>query len=244
MHKVILTLLFCGCLGQAWSQDSVPLNYDEAPLEVVEIDKEQLESYRNDPDFDYEVVKTERTIWDDFMDWLGNLFLRFFEWIFGAEKAVGFLATFLRVVPYLLLGILIFILIKFFLKVNANAMRQAKKDSSTVTLSEEEHLIRNEDIQALIRKALADNDYCLAIRYYYLFLLQKMSDQELIDWQLQKTNDDYLKELRTQELKGPFKTITRLYDYIWYGSFALDKAKYQQAERAFIHLQKTLERHA
>jgi len=67
-----------------------------------------------------------------------------------------------------------------------------------------------------------------------------MTDKELIDWQLQKTNDDYLKELGSTKLQEPFKTITRLYDYIWYGNFDLDELKYMKAEHAFVQLQKTL----
>ncbi|NHF61311.1 DUF4129 domain-containing protein [Flavobacteriaceae bacterium TP-CH-4] len=244
MQQLLFVLLFGLSLSASLGQDTIPITYDWEPLEVVEISEDRLEAYRNDPAFDYEVVKTERTWWDDFKEWLGNVLLRFFEWVFGAEKAVGFLANFIRIIPYILLGVLIFILIKFFLKANANAMELAKKDESLVVLSEEEHLIKNEDIQVLIQKALTAKDYRLAIRYYYLFILQKMSAKNLIEWQLQKTNDDYLEELQSKELKGPFRTITRLYDYIWYGSFSLDEAKYQRAERAFQKLQQTLDRNA
>jgi len=221
-------------------QDSLEVRYDDALLVSKQITDEDLLTYRDDPSYDYEVVKAQRTWWDDFKDWLGNQLLRFFEWLFGGENAVGYLAAFLRIIPYILLAILIFILIKFFLNVNANALRQSKKDGAYVTLSEEEHLIKNEDIQELIRKALTDKNYRLAIRYYYLYTLQVMTDKNLIDWQLQKTNDDYLKELKRTELKEPFRTITRLYDYIWYGNFDMDEAKYIKAEHAFIQLQKTL----
>ena len=119
-------------------------------------------------------------------------------------------------------------------------MWQAKKDDAYVSLSEEEHIIKNEDIQELIRKALAERNFRLAVRYYYLFTLQLMTDKNLIDWQLQKTNDDYLKELKGTRLQEPFRTITRLYDYIWYGNFDLDEVKYMKAESAFVQLQKTL----
>ncbi len=244
MLRLLFVFICVAFLGPVFAQEALPVQYDSVALDVKEIDEEQMAAYRKDPKLNYEEVKIKRTWWDDFKEWIGNLFLRFFEWIYGAEKAVGALAVFLRALPYVLLAVLIFILIKFFLKVNANAMREAKKEASLVSLSEEEHIIKNEDIQELIRKAIANNDYRLAIRYYYLFTLQKMTDRELIDWQLQKTNEDYLKEIEAQELKTPFRTITRLYDYIWYGGFSLDQKKYNKAEHVFLELQRTLDKYA
>lgn len=227
--------------GPLWGQEkSEEIQFDDAPLVEHSITENDLQSYRDNPDFDYEVLEKKRTWWDDFKDWFLNLLLRFFQWLFGGAKAVGYLAVFLKLAPYILLGILIFILIKFFLNVNANRLQLAKKEDAFVSLSEEEHIIKNADIPELIRKALSDKNYRLAIRYYYLLILQLMSDKELINWELQKTNSDYLKELSTSNFQVPFETITRLYDYIWYGNFDLDELKYLKAEHDFVKLQKTL----
>lgn len=222
-------------------QDSTAVLYDTAPLQLKEISTKDLDTYRNDPDFNYEVITTKIGWWEDFKTWLGNLFLRFFEWLFGVEEAVGMLASFFRVVPYLLLAILIFVLIRFFINVNSRALIHSKKNHPLVSLSEEEHIIKNEDIQSLIEQALAAKNYRLAIRYYYLHILKLMSDREIIDWQLQKTNDDYLNEIDKLDIKRSFTKITRLYDYIWYGNFAIDEPKYQRAETVFSNLQKNLE---
>ena len=116
----------------------------------------------------------------------------------------------------------------------------AKKNLSNVTLSEEEHIIKNEDIQQLIENALEDKNYRLAVRYYYLYILKIISEKELIDWQLQKTNDDYQKELSQSKYATPFVTITRLYDYIWYGDFTIDESKYNKAAEEFIKLQNSI----
>lgn len=221
--------------------DSVPINYDTAPLHIKKISDDDLQKYKNDPKFDYEIVKVESTWWDDFKTWLWNLLLRFFEWIFGIDEAVGALAIFLRILPYLLLAILLFLLIKFFLSVNARAPIDSQGDQAFVGLSEEEQIIKNEDIEELIKRALAEKNYRLAIRYYYLLILQLMSDKELIRWETQKTNRDYLKEIKKPGLQQPFTKITRLYDYIWYGDFSIDEAKYQKAALTFSSLQKIIQ---
>ncbi len=238
--NLFLLFLLMASLHRMCGQDSISPPYDTDPLEKREISDAQMERYANDADFDYTETKNENNAWNRFTAWLGNLFLKLFEWIFGAEKAVGMLAGFLRIVPYLLLGVLLFILIKFFLKVNANAMKRSEHGTDNVILSEEERILKNEDIWALVQKALAAADYRLAIRYYYLLILQKMSSKELIDWQPQKTNDDYLRELKADRHQKPFRTITRLYDYIWYGSFSLNEEKYRKAEKAFSTLHKNL----
>ncbi len=207
----------------------------------LQVEEEQLEQFRNNPDFDYTVVKsTAPDWWISFKNWIGNILLEFFEWLFGVEKAAGAFSTFLKVLPYVLLAVLLFILIKFFLSVNARAVIHAKKNQSIVALSEEEHIIKNEDIQQLIASALAQKDYRLAVRYYYLYMLQLMSEKELIVWELQKTNEDYTIELKQQDLVAPFATSTRLYNYFWYGEFPIDETKYKKAEAKFLSLKQLL----
>lgn len=222
-------------------QDSLIVKYDTERLEPKKISEEDLNKFKNDPKFDYEIIESNPTWWDDFLTWLWNLFLRFFEWIFGVEAAAGALATFLRILPYLLLVLLLYLLIRVFVT-NARTPFHTQQNKAYVSLSEEEHIIKNEDIQVLIQKALDDKNYRLAVRYYYLYILQLMSDKELIDWQLQKTNHDYENEIKKPDLKKAFTKITRLYDYVWYGDFDIDEPQYQRAEVIFSNLQKTLKK--
>lgn len=240
MYRLLVFFLFCGVFvfSNIVQQDSLIVKYDSEPLEIKKIQEEGLHAYTNNSDFDYEIIKQDISWWDDFKTWLGNIFLKFFEWLFGVEEAIGYLAIFFRIIPYILLVLLLLLLIKFFLNVNSRAIINAKKNQALVSLSEEEHIIKNEDIQQLIQKALTDKNYRLAVRYYYLYILQLMTEKELITWELQKTNDDYLNEIKKQDLKQPFTKITRLYDYIWYGNFDIDEAKYSRAEAAFSSLQK------
>ena len=228
-------------LSSFCQKDSLALQYDERKIVKKDITAQDIEVYKNDPDFNYEVVQNNAPEWwIAFKNWAGNVLLRFFEWLFGVNKASGVLSLFLEVLPYVLLVVLVFILIKFFLNVNARAISYAKKNQAAVAMSEEEHIIKNEDIQQLIQEALANDNYRLAVRYYYLYLLQIMTERELINWEIQKTNEDYLNELEQEHLQHPFRKITRLYDYIWYGEFPIDQEKYQKAENSFLSLKQLL----
>ncbi|WP_394749751.1 DUF4129 domain-containing protein [Spongiimicrobium salis] len=230
----------------AWAnipQDSTGVRYDDAPITLQEINEEDLSAYRDDPKFDYEPVQHEDSLWNDIKNWFLNLLAEFFQWLFGVEEAAGALAIFLRIIPYVLLGLLIYLLIRFFIKANSRAMLHSQKNQSVVGMSEEENIIKNENIHELIKNAIAAGDYRLAIRYYYLSILKLMSHKEYIAWEMQKTNDDYIKELKETDFKQSFARITHLYDYIWYGSFAIDESKFRKAEIAFSELQKAIDNH-
>ncbi|SHJ83901.1 DUF4129 domain-containing protein [Pseudozobellia thermophila] len=245
MRRLLYSFLATFIMGTAYAQqDSIAVAYDKTPLNLRHISDDDLQKYRNDPDFNYEIVNSDPSWWDDLKTWAGNVLLRLFEAIFGVERATGLLATFLKIVPYLLLVLLVYLLIKFFLKVNASNHRQARKSGNSVLLSEEEHIIRNEDIQKLIQEAVNDKNFRLAVRYYYLHILKLLSEKELIAWELQKTNSDYLKEIKGIDLRRQFSEITHLYDYIWYGDFPIDENRYHKAENAFLNLQKSVKANA
>lgn len=240
--RIVFCILFCFFTATlfAAAQDSTAVQFDDAPLQLKKITKEDIQSYKEDVDYNYTIVKSELTWWEDLKNWGYNLMNRIFAWIFGAGKAEGYLAVFLKALPYVLLGVLVFILIKFFLKVNSRRLANSNANENTVSLSEEEHIIKNEDIQELIKKALQEGNYRLAVRYYYLHILKLLSERELIAWELQKTNDDYQKELEKSAFSEHFDTITRLYDYVWYGGFTIDETKYNKAAIEFTTLQKNI----
>lgn len=243
MRNPFIIILLCTfyCVP-SWAQDSIAkVKKDTSDIRQIQIEESQLEQFRNNPDFNYEeALPKAPDWWISFKNWIANIVIKFFEWLFGVEKAVGAFNAFLQVLPYILLAVLLFILIKFFLSVNARAVMHAKKNQAIVALSEEEHIIKNEDIQQLIENAIGQKDYRLAVRYYYLYMLQLMSEKEFIVWELQKTNDDYKLELQKQELVQPFATSTRLYNYFWYGEFPIDETKYKKAEANFLSLKHLL----
>jgi len=242
-----LLLIFCFLffsLASFSQQDSLVVQYDTAPIEFKKISADDLSTYRDNPDYNYEVEVVENTWWNDVKAWFFNWYRRFMEWIFGVDAAVGAMAFFLKLIPYLLLFFLIFLLIRFFIHANLRNMKNAALQKSAVGLSEEENIIKNENIDDLIQQAIANTEYRLAVRYYYLQILKLLSEKEIITWELQKTNSDYLYELNQHDLKDPFATVTRWYDYIWYGDFEIDEIKYQKVAITFDALKNRLKKNA
>jgi len=223
-----------------FAQNDTLVKYDKSDIVPVQFQKSDLDTYKNDSKFNYEEVKTESTWFTDVINWFYNLLRRFFEWIFGVGNAEGYLAVFLEILPYLLLALFLYLVIRFFVRSNIQGKGKKNKNPNMVSLSEDEHIIKNEDIEQLIKNALSDKNYRLAIRYQYLFILQLLSEHEWIDWQQQKTNDDYLEELSTSPLLDDFGRATVLYDYVWYGEFELNWERYTKAETIFKSLKNAL----
>ena len=230
-----INLLFF-TLGVNAQQDSLKVQYDNSVVEQKKIDTKSLEKYKSDKEFNYDVKKREPSFLERVWNWTKRMLLKVLSWLFGVGAATGILAIIINILPYLIAAIVLFLLIKFFLKVNMNNLISGKTDKAVVNLSKEEELIKNEDLSLLIKDAIAQKNYRLAIRYYYLLVLQKLSKHDIIDWQQQKTNEDYIKEIQSNKLKDKFATSTYLYDFVWYGNFEINELEFSKAQIEFVKL--------
>ena len=77
-----------------------------------------------------------------------------------------------------------------------------------------------------IAKFERQGDFRSAVRYQFLFVLKKLSDKKQISWNPEKTNKDYLMELKAEHLKNEFSGLSYIFDYVWYGEFSIDEQAY------------------
>lgn len=240
MAKFVQCLLLL-YVGVAFSQqDSTKVVYDKSKRQPIIIEQENLTPYLNDDNFIYEFETKEYGWWEALKNWFNNVLRSFFEWLFGVDAAPKYLSAFLKFLPYLLLGVLLFLVIRFFIKYNSKSILFSKNNPNLVSLSEEERIIESANIEMLIKEALEQKNYRLAVRYYYLLILKLLKDRELIDWKLQKTNDDYLEELSNSVLRPQFEKVTNLYDYIWYGAFNIDVERFDAVRTKFDQLKNSI----
>ncbi|SHI30236.1 hypothetical protein [Algibacter luteus] len=90
--------------------------------------------------------------------------------------------------------------------------------------------IKNADIITLIKNAENDDDYRLAIRYYYLLVLKTLSLKNYIKFEDDKTNNEYLIEVSDKPFSKDFQYTSYLYNYIWYGEFPINLNNYITAK--------------
>ena len=229
---LLLTFIFFGQQTYA-QQDSLSVKTDDSKIEVQKITEDDLKSYKEDSDFNYIEEIEEESFIQKFQRWLQNILTKIWEAIFGVGTATGFLYFVFNILPYILLAFLVFLLVKFFLKVNSRNIVYGEQKNASFQFTEEEHIIKNEDINVLISDAIKNQNYRLAIRYYYLQTLKFLTEKNIISWEPEKTNEDYIKEIDTDSLNSDFKTITKIYDYVWYGEFGIDEFKFEKLKTTF-----------
>ena len=234
-----------------WAQDSTALKPDKAPvvqydstegLQPLSLDRDMLERYKGDTDYQYIEITAEDNWWTRFKRWVSRWWNQFLRWLFGGEVS-GFWAVLVRALPYLIIAGIVIFVIWLFYKWNPGTKFFTPKEKPEVFFTEEEEIIRSKDIKKLIAQALEQKDYRGAVRYYYLFILKELSERELIDYEFDKTNADYLQELIATQLKQGFQRVTKLYDYIWYGNFSVTESDYRKAESTFVQLEKNIQSH-
>jgi disulfide oxidoreductase YuzD len=120
--------------------------------------------------------------------------------------------------------------------VNSNSIVTASKNTPIVSITDEEELIKTKDISKFIEKAIQQKNYRLAVRYYYIHILKQLEQQQFISWEQQKTNDDYSNEISEETIQSSFIKLTRLYDFVWYGNFAINEIEFAKIETDFIEI--------
>lgn len=126
-----------------------------------------------------------------------------------------------------------FIFYKIFLK-NGIFKRRIKQPGE----KEDENFLSGLDesskYDSLIHEAESKNDFNLSTRFWYLKTLKNLSDKELIYFSPDKTNNEYVQEMESNMHQKLFASLTRNYEYVWYGKFIIDKIKYEQLKSEFI----------
>jgi hypothetical protein len=102
------------------------------------------------------------------------------------------------------------------------ARKKVVKTEEAVT--EQEEVIV--DFEASARKAIAEGNFRQAVRYLYLQTLDQLQQKQLIAVTTDKTNADYLREMRSTNWYKPFAMLTLAYEYVWYGQTTINNQQF------------------
>lgn len=136
----------------------------------------------------------------------------------------------------LYIAIAVFVAFLIWYLINNNVILFRRKPASLKEEEKEDDI--PEDIFSIqykqaIQKALQNKNYRLAIRLQYLQLLKVMADKKIINYRPDRTNFDYLLQLRATDYYKDFFSVTRNYEYSWYGLFDISEQQYQKMEQGF-----------
>lgn len=86
-----------------------------------------------------------------------------------------------------------------------------------ITMENIEERIHESDLDRYIREALEKENYPMAVRLYYLAIIKELSLKKWIKWKKDKTNLDYIRELSTTDWYSNFRSVTTMFEKVWYG---------------------------
>lgn len=207
------------------------IRFDTASVTLRHVDTAAINNYKKQKEFIYKDDYSGPSLWTRFWRWFWSLF----DW--GKTKTgysnfwkwAGVLIKYVIIIGGI--AALILVILKS-AGIDINIFRKGARKAG-IAYTELDENIHQIDFEKDIEAAAAAGNYKLAVRLLYLHALKQLSDSNLIDWQPNKTNQAYVEELNNNPAQGPFKNITRQFEYVWYGDFAVTGSGYSHISKLF-----------
>lgn len=185
----------------------------------------KIDQLKSDPSMDYQQPPTvAESLWDRFKAFLRRVIN---EILRGAVHT-----NWGRVLVYIIGVVGIIVLVMMILKVNAfRVLSNSAEGAKNLQVLDEN--IHEMDFDKLIEEAVREQNFRKAIRLIFLNALKLLADKHFIQWQIGKTNQDYLGELSQSELRAGFKELNYFFEYAWYGNFTVKQDTYQRVRSLF-----------
>ena len=252
-RQLVFSLIFL-CAGLVCAQEEVSASKNDSisdtTLQGEDIDEQVSISYQYTDDivrrnfdssfksrykaeaFEYEPKIKQFHQWEQFKQWVISWIRRFFN-LTDKNAASQWFDYFIKFLALLLVMAVVYFIVKAILNKEGGWIFGRDSQAEKIDHTNVEEKLHLANFKELINSAKLKGDYRLTIRFYYLWLLRKLSEKKYITWDINKTNMDYLYELKDKRLRKRFDQHCYVYDYVWYGEFALSDEEFQRVEQSF-----------
>lgn len=134
----------------------------------------------------------------------------------------------------LLIAFFVFVIYRIVV-VNKLYLFSSYKKARLARGGEEDTDIADIDLDEKIKQTIAAREHRLAVRYMYLKALHQLNDKQWIRYHTDGTNHEYVTQMSGRKLAGEFSFLTRVYDYVWYGEFAITGEQFDLVQKNFSH---------
>jgi hypothetical protein len=225
---IIDIFFFTNSRVSAASRSNIRL-YDNSPVALRLPEKRELDRIRKDKDFRYEKEIVPGNVISDLIgSWINWLRKHFFSHIFSKEAQ-----PFWNVFPYIIIAAAVVIVVLALRRGDFLGLFSRKGARAGEVRYDSEEDIHAIDFDSMIQKFLDNKDYRMALRYRFLKTLENLSARGIIVWQKEKTNRDYVKEMTLEIARSSFNELVNIFEYVWYGSFNIDKNFLEQMNERF-----------
>jgi len=202
-------------------------------VEVRHFSSEKIEAFRNDPDYQYERNRApNKSLWQRFVEW----FWRNVEELLSTK---GGRITYRTILIVLSVAIITYVILRLTGMSKMGMFSKSEEDGGL------DYQIGEEDIHTLnfedaIAKAEETGNFRMGIRLLYLQTLEKLSERQLINWQINKTNTVYSLELGQSGYASLFRNLTRDFEYSWYGERRVSREDFLELKDQFKQFNRQL----
>lgn len=83
------------------------------------------------------------------------------------------------------------------------------------------------ELSAQLQQAVASGDYRQATRLHFLLALEHLAKTGALAWSQEKTNSQYVREMRNHPQASNFQRAAWLYESVWYGKTRISRKQYE-----------------
>jgi hypothetical protein len=206
---------------------------DTAAIEVRAFDASKLNEYKADRQFQYDKMNEPAIgLWD-----------RFWMWVWWKVDQVMSTKAGRNTVWSVLIVLGVAVLAFFVYKVMQmnKAGLFVRSAGSRLDFAVGEENIHQIAFDEAIANAINDRNFRLATRLLYLQSLKILSDKNEIEWRINKTNTDYVREVKEKPWQSLFRNLTFQFEYVWYGETQIQKDKFENLHAEFKQLHNQLQ---
>jgi len=225
---IIFFIVFVSFASNATKKQLV---IDSSKIEVRKPLEGSIAKFKSDKEFMYDEAESQNW-WDAFWTWVGSKLSKLL-----GTKAFGFFQKYLG---YIIILAAIIIVILVLNKSKLRGLFYFSKEDKISGFKEIKENINEIDFDTLISEAISKSNYRIAVRLHYLKTLKLLSDRKMIDWKINKTNHNYVKEIKEAEIKKPFEKLTYLFEWIWYGELHIEESLFEETKNSFMNFQTSL----
>ena len=191
--------------------------------------EKRIEEYKNDPDFNYNNEQPEPD------DWISKIK----NWIEEQLAGMNSSKTFSTIIDYLYYGLMflaLILIVRGLIGADRRGIIFGKINKEELKLVESEEEISSLNFDQLITSAIDSKNFKLAVRYLFLKSLQQLSENAIIELRNNKTNYQYLSEIKNNQIANVFQKTTSLFEWVWYGNFPVDDKILKSSRNEFNQL--------
>lgn len=146
---------------------------------------------------------------------------------------------FLKTIGLILLFGLVIYIVYSLIKNRDSFKKEVKSEQVLKEMNPE--IISKSELELLLEKYTNEENYRECVRIYFTFILKEIIRNGWINWKKEKTNFDYILEMKGKPNSERFEESVKIYDLVWYGEYGITKEVYHSLQPILLSYYQSLQ---